>query len=141
MTSKAERASTLSSVGGQRLLLDTHALLWSLESPGVLVAPAREAIANPRNAVYVSAASVWEVAIKRALNKLRGPPHLIEAIGTVGFSELPITAFHAEQAGSLPLLHRDPFDRMLVAQAQAEGLILVTRDANIPRYGIRTLAA
>ncbi len=141
MPSKASRASTLSSLGGQRLLLDTHALLWSLESPGVLVAPAREAIANPRNAVYVSAASVWEVAIKRALNKLRGPPHLIEAIGTVGFSELPITAFHAEQAGSLPLLHRDPFDRMLVAQAQAEGLILVTRDANIPRYGIRTLAA
>ena len=141
MPSKARGASTLSSVGGQRLLLDTHAFLWALESPGVLVSPAREAIANPRNAVYVSAASVWEVAIKRALNKLRGPPHLIEAIGTVGFSELPITAFHAEQAGSLPLHHTDPFDRMLVAQAQAEGLILVTRDANIPRYGIRTLAA
>ena len=123
------------------MLLDTHALLWALESPGVLVAPAREAIANPRNAVYVSAASVWEVAIKRALNKLRVPPNLIESIGTVGFSELPITAFHAEQAGSLPLLHRDPFDRMLVAQAQAEGLILVTRDANISRYGIRTLTA
>ena len=138
---KARGAPTLYSVGGRRLLLDTHALLWALESPEVLAEPAREAIADPRNAVYVSAASVWEVAIKRALNKLRGPPDLIEAIGTVGFSELPITAFHAEQAGSLPLLHRDPFDRMLVAQAQAEGLILVTRDANIPRYGIRTLTA
>jgi len=79
-----------------------------------------------------------------------GSPHVsLEGSATVrclaGVSsvqlELPITAFHTEQAGSLPLLHRDPFDRMLVAQAQAEGLILVTRDANIPRYGIRTLAA
>ena len=129
------------STGSQRLLLDTHALLWALESPEILRTQARTAIADPRNAVYVSAASVWEIAIKRALNKLRVPPDLIESIGTVGFSELPITALHAEQAGSLPLLHTDPFDRMLVAQAQAEGLILVTRNVNIPRYGIRTLTA
>lgn len=139
--SRARGASILSNFGGQRLLLDTHALLWALESPDVLADTARAAVANPRNAVFVSAASVWEISIKGALNKLRVPPDLIQSIETVGFSELPITAFHAEQAGSLPLLHTDPFDRMLVAQAQAEGLILVTRDGNIPRYGIRTLAA
>ena len=138
---KARGAPTLYSVGGRRLLLDTHALLWALESPNVLSLAAQEAVADPRNEVLVSAASVWEISIKHALNKLRVPPNLIASIGTVGFRELPITAFHAEQAGSLPLLHTDPFDRMLVAQAQAEGLILVTRDANIPRYGIRTLTA
>ena len=91
--------------------------------------------------MFVSVASIWEIAIKRALGKLDAPWSLTQTLGEAGFEELPITAFHAEQAGSLPLLHRDPFDRMLVAQAQAEGLILVTRDANIPRYGIRTLAA
>lgn len=69
------------------------------------------------------------------------PGSVLEAMEHNGFRELPITAFHAERAGSLPLHHTDPFDRMLVAQAQAEGLILVTQDANIPRYGIRTLTA
>lgn len=123
------------------MLLDTHALLWALESPEKLAGAARTAVASPRNAVFVSPASVWEISIKSALNKLRVPPDLIQSIEIVGFRELPITAFHAERAGSLPLHHTDPFDRMLVAQAQAEGLILVTRDANILRYGIRTLTA
>ena len=107
----------------------------------MLSARAYDAIADPGNTVFVSAASVWEIAIKRALNKLDVPGDVLEAIEASGFRELPMTAFHAEQAGSLPLHHTDPFDRMLVAQAQAEGLILVTRDAHIPRYGIRTLTA
>lgn len=127
---------------GQRLLLDTHVLIWwrDSERPAVRAA-AYDAIADPASEVFVSVASVWEIAIKRALGKLHAPGSLTQALGAVGFRELPITAFHAEQAGGLPLHHTDPFDRMLVAQAQAEGLILVTRDANIPRYGIRTLTA
>ena len=127
---------------GQRLLLDTHALIWwQAQDLPVLSTQAYDAIADPGNAVFVSAASIWEIAIKRALNKLEAPGNLVEAIEANGFRELQMTAFHAEQAGNLPLYHTDPFDRMLVAQAQAEGLILVTRDANIPRYGIRTLTA
>ena len=138
---RAKGAPSLYRVG-QRLLLDTHALIWwQARDPPILSTRAYDAIADPGNAVFVSAASVWEIAIKRALNKLEAPGNVLEAIEANGFRELPITAFHAEQAGSLPLYHTDPFDRMLVAQAQAEGLVLVTRDANIPRYGIRTLTA
>ena len=124
------------------MLLDTHALIWwQAQDPPMLSARAYDAIADPGNTVFVSAASVWEIAIKRALDKLDVPGDVLEAIEANGFRELPMTAFHAEQAGSLPLHHTDPFDRMLIAQAQAEGLILVTRDANISRYGIRTLTA
>lgn len=124
------------------MLLDTHALIWwQAHDPPMLSARAYDAIADPGNTVFVSAASVWEIAIKRALDKLDVPGDVLEAIEANGFRELPMTAFHAEQAGSLPLHHTDPFDRMLIAQAQAEGLILVTRDANISRYGIRTLTA
>jgi PIN domain nuclease of toxin-antitoxin system len=127
---------------GQRLLLDTHVLIWwrASDRPAISTA-AYDAIADPASEVFVSVASVWEIAIKRALGKLHAPGSLTQAIGAVGFRELPIAALHAEQAGGLPLHHTDPFDRMLVAQAQAEGLTVVTRDANIPRYGIRTLMA
>ena len=138
---RAKGATILSRVG-QRLLLDTHALIWWQEKdPPILSSRAYDAIADPGNAVFVSAVSIWEIAIKRARGKLDVPGNVLEAIEENGFMELPITAFHAEQAGGLPLYHTDPFDRMLMAQAQAEGLILVTRDANIPRYGIRTLTA
>ncbi|MYD92839.1 MAG: type II toxin-antitoxin system VapC family toxin [Chloroflexi bacterium] len=127
---------------GQALLLDTHALIWwQATDPPLLSSRAYDAIADPGNAVFVSAASIWEISIKRARGKLDVPGNVLEALEENGFRELPITAFHAERAGSLPLHHTDPFDRMLVAQAQAEGLILVTRDANIPRYGVRTLTA
>ena len=81
------------------------------------------------------------MSIKRSLGKLRVPENLISVIEQEAFTQLPITLFHAEQAGQLPLHHRDPFDRMLVAQAQAEGLTIVTGDRNIPVYGIRTIAA
>jgi len=123
-------------------LLDTHALIWwQANDPPRLSSRTYDAIADPGSAVFVSAASIWEISIKRARGKLDVPRNVLDAIEENGFIELPITAFHAERAGSLPLLHTDPFDRMLVAQAQAEGLILVTRDANIPRYGVRTLTA
>ena len=124
-----------------RLLLDTHVLLWTLSRQSPLGPRAREVITSPDNDVFVSAATVWEMAIKRALGKLTVPDNLTEAITETGFTELPVTFFHAEQAGSLPLLHRDPFDRMLIAQAQAEGLVIATVDSNIPRYPVRTLPA
>ncbi len=85
--------------------------------------------------------TIWEVAIKRAAGKLRAPENLAVYVERFRLEELPITIFHGEQAGSLPLIHRDPFDRMLIAQAQAEGLVLVTNDAKIGRYGVRTMAA
>ena len=87
-----------------------------------------------------SVVSGWEIAIKRALGKLDAPGDLEAAIGMQGFEPLLLTFHHAAQAGGLPPHHRDPLDRMLIAQAQAEGLILVTRDSNIPLYGVRTLA-
>jgi len=124
-----------------RLLLDTHAFLWWLADAPELGDSARKAIGDERNDVFVSAATGWEIAIKRAVGKLQAPENLDAMVEESGFSHLPITFFHAEQAGALPMHHRDPFDRMLIAQAQAEGLVIVTRDPNIPRYGVRTLDA
>lgn len=125
----------------QRLLLDTHALVWWLSDVSRLSQAARAAIAEPRNDIFVSAISGWEIAVKRAKGRMTAPDHLSEMIEERGFNHLPLTFHHAEQAGLLPMHHRDPFDRLLVAQAQAEGLVLVTRDARIPHYGIRTLTA
>ncbi|MGB5450618.1 MAG: type II toxin-antitoxin system VapC family toxin [Sedimenticolaceae bacterium] len=125
----------------QRLLLDTHAFLWWLADAPELGNSARKAIADERNEVFVSAATGWEVAIKRAAGKLQAPDNLDAMVEESGFSHLPVTFFHGEQAGALPMHHRDPFDRMLVAQAQAEGLVIVTRDLYIQRYGVRTLTA
>ena len=124
-----------------RLLLDTHVVLWALAVPAKLTRPARVALEEAENEVFVSVVSGWEIAIKRALGKLEAPDDLEAAIRMQGFEPLLMTFHHAAQAGSLPPHHRDPFDRMLVAQAQAEGLVLVTRDTDIPRYGVRTLAA
>ena len=123
----------------QRLLLDTHVLLRALADD---LAPAtRSAITDSTNEVYVSAVSVWEIAIKRALGKLRAPDDMVSVIEESGFLELVVTSFHAEQAGDLPMHHRDPFDRMLVAQAQVEGLSIVTMDSRIPLYAVRTITA
>ena len=124
-----------------RLLLDTHALLWWLAEPRRLNGRAYRAIADAFNEVFVSAVSGWEIAVKRALGKLQAPENLETSVQEQGFTPLSLTSFHAEQAGALPPHHGDPFDRMLVAQAQAEGLVLVTRDARIPLYGIRTIVA
>ena len=124
----------------QRLLLDTQAVLLALADDPSLSPPARSAIADPANDVFVSAVSVWEIAIKRALGKLRAPVGIAALVEESGFQELVVTSFHAEQAGDLPMHHCDPFDRMLVAQAQAEGLSIVTSDRRIPLYGVRTLS-
>ncbi len=122
------------------LLLDTHVFLWWLEDSPRLGAAARDAIADPGVPVYVSAASAWEISIKR----VRGRIDLSDegfALGMRegGFSELPMTAMHGLAAGTLPDHHRDPFDRMLVAQAQTEGLRLVTHDKMLEPYSVDIL--
>jgi len=122
----------------KRLLLDTHVLLWWLSDSPKLSEKVLAAISDGNNDIFVSAASVWEISIKKAIGKLEAPDDMDSIVEEEGFLKLPITLYHGQQAGDLPLLHRDPFDRMLVAQAQAEGLTIATSDINIPRYGVRT---
>lgn len=124
-----------------RLLLDTHVVLWWLAADAGLAAPVRAAIADPANEVAVSAASVWEVAIKAALGKLRAPHGLLDELERHRFSQLPVTGEHALRAGALPRHHDDPFDRMLVAQAEIEDMCVVTRDPAFAAYGVPLLAA
>jgi PIN domain nuclease of toxin-antitoxin system len=93
-------------------------------------------IRNDRNQVFVSAATTWEISIKMAIGKLRAPEDMDSVVEDEGFSKLPISLYHGQLAGSLPAHHRDPFDRMLIAQAQAEGLILITADENISLYNL-----
>ncbi|MEP7176257.1 MAG: type II toxin-antitoxin system VapC family toxin [Gemmatimonadales bacterium] len=121
------------------LLLDTHVLIWWDEGRRI-AAEARRAI-EEADTVYVSAASAWEVAIKTALGRLRPTRTVEQAASESGFLELPITFGHAEQVTALPPHHRDPFDRMLVAQAAVEGLTLVTRDPVFALYGLVMIAA
>ena len=123
------------------LLLDSHVLLWWLADDPRLGAKARGAISEGENEVAVSAATVWEIEIKKAAGKLRTDADLWETVREGGFRELAITADHARDAATLPAHHRDPFDRMLVAQARREGLTLVTADPAIEAYPVVTLAA
>ena len=128
-----------------RLLLDTHTLLWSLQDNRRLGRSARRRIEDPRAEVWVSAASVWELSIKAAVGRvgigeamLKG---LLEQIQSHGFRELPVTGAHGMVAGTLPFHHHDPFDRMLIAQALAQDLTLVTADEQFAAYEVKTLAA
>ncbi len=121
----------------QRFLLDTHVFLWWLADVPELGPLCRELLADQRNEVFVSAATTWEISIKKALGKLDTPEDIDSIVEDEGFTKLPISLYHGQLAGSLPALHRDPFDPMLVAQAQAEGLILMTSDTNIGLYNVR----
>ena len=123
------------------LLLDAQALLWWLSDDARLGEPARRSIADPANDVLVSAATIWEIEIKRHLGKLEAPAGLAETVELAGFGSLPITAADAERAAALPLHHRDPFDRMLVAQANRLDATIVTRDGAFEPYGGRLLFA
>jgi len=118
-----------------RLLLDTHAAIWWLDADSRLSTSARDAVTRAGRDAGVSVASVWEASIKRVAGRLHGPD-LLGAVAAAGFPFLRIDEHHAKLAGELPLLHRDPFDRMLVAQAMIEQLAIVTRDPDIPRYGV-----
>jgi PIN domain nuclease of toxin-antitoxin system len=123
-----------------RLLLDTHALLWWLDGDPRLSRKARRAIAELSNTVLVSAASAWEITTKARLGKLPGAADVVSdvagAVAGQGFSSLDITILHAQRAGRLPGDHRDPFDRMLIAQAQLEGLAAVSDDDVFEAYGV-----
>jgi len=122
---------------GNELLLDTHLLLWAAGEPGRLSATARKLISTPANELLFSAASVWEVAIKRALGRsdFQVDPRLLRrGLLDNGYNELPILSHHVVALDSLPLLHRDPFDRLLVAQATVEGVTLVTTDSVVAKY-------
>ena len=120
------------------LLLDTHVILWWLTDDPALSDEIKTRLDDEPD-VYVSPASLWEVAIKQSIGKLSGPIDLAEEIGNSGFRELPITFRHAIVAGRLPLIHRDPFDRMLVAQAQCEAMTLACREPHIQRYDVALL--
>ena len=126
-----------------QLLLDTHALLWWLAGDEALSTPARTAIADAENAVFVSAASVWEITTKYRLGKLPGLVAVVSdlsgAVADQGFIGLPISLRHGQLAGALPGPHRDPFDRMLLAQAILDNLVLVSNERPFDAYGVGRL--
>ena len=123
-----------------RLLLDTHVFVWFLAETGRIPGRLMAVLIDPAHIVHVSAVSIWEVAIKSGLGKLALPlDRLVALIDDAGFSELPVVSAHALAIRHLPLLHRDPFDRLLIAQARHERLTLVTRDPDVRRYPVDTL--
>ncbi len=123
------------------LLLDTHVLLWWLADNPRLPKEIRTRIADPDSLIFVSAASIWEIGIKRAIGKLEAPAELVAVIHEEGFLGLPIELLHAETASLLPPHHRDPFDRMLIAQSMLEKLTVVTADRRFELYDIAMLRA
>ncbi|MGA7416565.1 MAG: type II toxin-antitoxin system VapC family toxin [Acidimicrobiales bacterium] len=122
-----------------RVLLDTHILLWWLADDPALPERASDAIADADTSVVVSAATAWEIAIKKATGRLEAPDDLLDALEDNDFDQLPITAPHALAAGDLPAHHGDPFDRMLIAQAQIERAILVSVDERFSAYDVELL--
>ena len=121
------------------LLLDTHILIWALENNPELSEKARNAIIDGNNMVFVSSASVWEISIKKAMGKLKVPDNLFTELKSHRFTLLNINFEHAQLAGELPLLHKDPFDRMLIAQAIVEKLTLISNDHFISQYDVKLL--
>jgi PIN domain nuclease of toxin-antitoxin system len=122
-----------------RYLLDTHVLLWWLEDSPRLGSDIRRILADPEQQILVSAASVWEIGIKQDLGKLDAPESVPGLLEEEGFEELAMTARHADAAAHLPPLHRDPFDRMLVAQARLENTTLITHDEVMRAYEVHVL--
>ena len=117
------------------LLLDTHVVLWAITGDATLGEEFLDRLRHDPD-ILLSPVSLWEITIKQTAGKLAGPPDLAEQVRDMGFRELAVTHRHAIAAGRLPLHHRDPFDRMLVAQASVEGVTLATRDASIALYDI-----
>ena len=125
----------------KRLLLDTHTFIWALTDDPELGTFARSLLVDAGNEIYVSAASVWEAGIKSALGKWSIPLDLEEAIDAFGAKPLPISPYHAKMAANLPLHHMDPFDRMIIAQAQTEGLTIVSCDSQFSNYPVALINA
>jgi PIN domain nuclease of toxin-antitoxin system len=125
-----------------KVLLDTHAFLWAVRGHG-LGATAHRVFLDPKNTLFLSAASFWEICIKASLGKLKLAPswsqQFEQEMLTNQIQWLPIQKDHCQQLMTLPLFHRDPFDRLLIAQAQVEGMTLLTTDGNIQQYAVATL--
>jgi PIN domain nuclease of toxin-antitoxin system len=125
------------------LLLDTHAFLWWVAGDAALSMPARAGIDDPSNTVFVSAASAWEIATKFRIGKLPGASMIAADLASVlasqGFVALPISFVHGQAVGALPGPHKDPFDRMLIAQAMLDGMVLVSNEQRFDSYGVRRL--
>jgi PIN domain nuclease of toxin-antitoxin system len=124
-----------------RLLLDTHVMLWAISDPGRLSAQARDAIASEENEVFVSVVSPWEIAIEKSRNRIETPDDLEQGLESSRFKLLPVLLRHTQAIESMPHHHRDPFDRMLVAQAVVDGLTLVTADRKLTRYAAALMPA
>jgi len=135
----------------KKILLDTHVFLWWIDNTkySLIGEKAQKLISDPRNDIFVSAATTWEISIKKNIGGLIAPDNIDSIVEDKGFSKLDISLFHGEQAGSLPFVkhpktgkeHKDPFDRMLVAQAQSEGMFLVTKDSAFVAYPVRLINA
>lgn len=125
------------------LLLDTHALLWWLDGDHNLSQPARQSIGEAHRVVFVSATSAWEIATKVRIGKLPGAVYVAEYFTQIledqAFQQLPMGVEHARRAGLMPVAHRDPLDRMLIAQAQIEGLILVSNETLFDHFGVQRI--
>jgi PIN domain nuclease of toxin-antitoxin system len=117
-----------------KILLDTHILIWWLAQDPKLAPLELETIANPDNLIFVSAASAWEISVKKMIGKLDAPNDLAAALSVNNFLDLPITIEHTQYLYQLPAHHNDPFDRIMIAQALAEELRFMTRDKQIRRY-------
>jgi PIN domain nuclease of toxin-antitoxin system len=124
-----------------RLLIDSNAFIWMVSQPRELSAESRDALVDPANERFLSIASIWEIAIKLSGGKLELPGTLQAAVDGMAAEMLPITMVHIRRVQTLPLHHRDPFDRMMIAQAMEEGLTIVTRDRHFRAYGVPVLAA
>ncbi len=120
-------------------LLDTQVFLWCLIDSPRLTPKARRIIADPSNPVFVSAVTSWEIAIKKSLGKLKAPDDIARIVEERGFFELPIYLYHGDRVLKLPWHHRDPFDRMLIAQALAEDLVIITADRKFEKYGVKLI--
>jgi PIN domain nuclease of toxin-antitoxin system len=127
--------------GRLRLLLDTHVMLWAISDPGRLSVQARSAIESGENEVFVSVVSPWEIAIKKSRNRIETPDDLDRGLESSRFKLLPVLLRHTKAVESMPHHHRDPFHRMLVAQAIVDGMILVTADRKLTRYAAALLPA
>lgn len=121
------------------LLLDTHIALWWLADDPAVTQTVRDHIGDTRNLVFVSAATVWEVSIKASIGKLEVDDSWLDALLADGFEQLPVRWSHAERVRRLPMIHRDPFDRIIIAQSMEEHLTLVTADETIPTYPVHCL--
>jgi PIN domain nuclease of toxin-antitoxin system len=123
------------------VLVDAHALLWWASDDPKLGEPARRTIADPANVVLVSAATIWEIEVKRVAGRLDAPENMLQDVGAQGFDVIPITGADAVAAARLPAHHRDPFDRLLIAQALRLEAIVVSRDRDFAAYGVHQLLA